>query len=227
MQYLGGKFKIRKFVAKYLNEYRSGRDYMEPFVGAASILAELSGHRFASDYSKGLIVMWKALQEGWVPPDDISEEQYLNIKKDMNLDDPITAFALHGCAFAGDFAKGYARNSRGDNFCRSAKNSLLKILPKIKDVQFEWCDYRDLDPRNLLIYCDPPYKGTAVYGATGKFNSDEFWQIMRKWGENNTVIVSEYQAPSDIKCIAQTATKTEVRTKLNGREDRIEKLFIL
>jgi DNA adenine methylase len=42
----------------------------------------------------------------------------------------------------------------------------------------------------------------------------------------NNVIISEYQAPDDFKCIWSKETKTDIRTKDNGKETRIEKLFI-
>jgi DNA adenine methylase len=43
--------------------------------------------------------------------------------------------------------------------------------------------------------------------------------------KGNTVIISEYKAPNDFKCIWEKEVKTEMRTNANGREDRIERLF--
>jgi len=48
---------------------------------------------------------------------------------------------------------------------------------------------------------------------------------MRRWSENNTVIISEYNAPDDFKCIWQKKTKTEIRNGDNIREDRVERLY--
>ena len=46
-----------------------------------------------------------------------------------------------------------------------------------------------------VIYCDPPYAGTAKYSKDG-FNHAEFWQWVRDCP--HCVIVSEYSAPDDI-----------------------------
>jgi DNA adenine methylase len=76
-----------------------------------------------------------------------------------------------------------------------------------------------------LIYCDPPYKNTTQYGATGDFDADAFWSVVRRWSMNNTVFISEYVAPDDFKCVWQHETRLEIRNKNNVREPRIEKLF--
>ena len=77
MRYLGGKSKIRKQVAAYLESVRKeGQTYLEPFVGGAWVLQEMSGRRIASDANEALITMYKALQEGWIPPDFVGEEQW-------------------------------------------------------------------------------------------------------------------------------------------------------
>jgi hypothetical protein len=48
---------------------------------------------------------------------------------------------------------------------------------------------------------------------------------MRKWGENNTVMVSEYEAPNDIECIWKREVRLDIRDKNNQKKNRIEKLF--
>ena len=55
------------------------------------------------------------------------------------------------------------------------------------------------------------------------FDSDKFWKIMRKWSEDNIVVVSEYKAPKDFKMIWQS--KTNVMH--NGKKNiKTEKLFV-
>lgn len=69
---------------------------------------------------------------------------------------------------------------------------------------------------------DPPYQDGIGYSQG--FNHDEFWQWVREQSKDNTVIVSEYSAPSDMTCIWQK----EVKTHLNNRNklNKTEKLFI-
>ena len=62
---------------------------------------------------------------------------------------------------------------------------------------------------NSVIYCDPPYKGTAEY--LGSFNHEKFWDWVRC--QTEPVFVSEYQAPKDIKVIAAINKKTRLSAK--------------
>ena len=98
-------------------------------------------------------------------------------------------------------------------------------MKTLQDVKFDCKDYRELEYENALIYCDPPYANTTEY-TVGNFDNKEFWQWCRDMSKTNTVIISEYIAPDDFKCIWQKKIKTEIRTKINGRENRIEKLFV-
>ena len=224
MQYFGGKFKIANDIVKILNYYRKPNQiFVEPFVGAANIVSKMTGERHAYDKHKELITMYKALQNGWIPPTTITKEEYDNIRYDGS--DELKAFVGFGCSFSGKYFGGYAKNKRGDNFAKNTHNSLLKKMSTMQDVIFECKDYRELDYNNALIYCDPPYANTTKY-KIGDFNTQSFWDwCIEMKNKGNIVIISEYVAPQGFECIWSKETKTEIRTKLNGREDRIEKLF--
>lgn len=225
MRYLGGKSKTRKQIAGYLESIREGRQYLEPFVGGAWILQEMSGERYASDSNGALITMYKALQTGWVPPEDVSEELYREYKAKQNEDDPLTAFIGIGCSFGGKWFGGYAGRTER-NYAVNAKNSLLKQLPLIQDVKFLHRDYRWFFPENTLVYCDPPYEGTTGYRSG--FSHKVFWDTIREWSEKkhgNTVVVSEYKAPADFQCVLEIPIKTDMRMKDGSKDSRIEKLF--
>jgi len=52
----------------------------------------------------------------------------------------------------------------------------------------------------MTIYCDPPYKKCnfiAIRKNLLSFDTDMFWETMRKWSLDNIVIVSETEAPDD------------------------------
>lgn len=224
MGYFGGKTKIAKELSKVLESFREpNQEFYEPFVGGCSITCQMSGIRFGFDKHQPLIEMWKALQKGWFPPNEVSVVEYHEAKNGQ-YPLPLTGFIGFGCSFAGKYFGGYAKNKRGDKICLHSKNSFIKRVETMSDVVFECAEYQTLKPVGKLIYCDPPYNGTTGY-SLGKFNSEEFWNIMREWSKNNIVLISEYSAPKDFECVWQKKTKTEIRTKNNGREDRIEKLF--
>ncbi len=179
---------------------------------------------FASDACKPLISLFKALQNGWVPPSTLTKSEYYSIKEKMDLEDPLTAFAGFGCSFAGKWFGGYA-SSEGRNYCLNAKNSLLNKVSGLNGIVIEHKDYREVNPTNALIYCDPPYENTTAYGAIGSFNSSEFWAKVKEWSIDNTVLVSEYQAPLDFEVVWSAKVKTDIRGKDNKKLDRVEKLF--
>lgn len=225
MQYLGGKSRIASELVPVIESYRKeSQVFVEPFCGGANITCKVKGERHAYDSHKQLIAMYNALQKGWIPPSTVSKEEYDRIK--INGSDELKGFVGFGCSFSGKYFGGYAKNKRGDNFAMNAHNSLLRKMSTMRDVVFGVSDYKDLKYNNSLIYCDPPYSDTTGY-SNGSFDSLDFWDWCRCMSnKGNTVLTSEYKAPDDFKCVWEKKTKTEIRTKNNGREDRIEKLFI-
>lgn len=224
MQYLGGKFRIAKPLCAYLESRRAGRYFVEPFCGGLNITAGMSGPRLASDASPYLFSLYKALREGWRPPDAVTEEMYAAQNNTRDPSDPLTAFIGYGCSFGGKFFGGYARSARNRNYCLEASGSLARKLARCAEVQFALCSYERLTPGTSLVYCDPPYANTTGYSATGEFDSAAFWQRCREWVRAGaTVLVSEYAAPADFACVWSIETKTDMHGE--GRKGRTEKLF--
>ena len=198
---------------------------VEPFVGGCNIISKMSGERYCYDINEYLIEMYKAVQNGWTPPAIITEEEYDYIRNNKDKDKPLTGFVGIGCSYSGKWFGGYARNKTGRNYCLNAHNSILKQLNEIRDIKFDCKDYKELEFDDCLIYCDPPYKNTTKYSIIGSFDTEEFWNVMRNWSKNNTVIISEYEAPNDFECIKEINTKTDIRNRSGKRENRVERLF--
>ena len=95
----------------------------------------------------------------------------------------------------------------------------------MQDVIFDFADYKTLSFSGCLVYCDPPYENTTKFTGTPDFDTEEFWDVMRKWSENNDVNISEYIAPDDFECVLEMQTKTDIRNRNNRMEKRVEKLF--
>ena len=225
MQYFGGKARISKQIAEFIQPKLGPRTYWEPFCGGCWVLYRVQAKRkFGSDLNKSLILLWQALQNGWKPPNEISEEEYMRLSKAD--DSALRAFVGFGCSFAGKWFGGYARSNVRRNYASNAKNSLITKLAGLENTKFIHNDYRKVfnSPRNMVIYCDPPYQGTTQYGAIGDFDSQSFWSVMRKWSKHNIVLISEYKAPNDFACVWKHETKTDIRTT-TGRENRTEMIF--
>ncbi len=227
MQYLGGKSKTANQIAAYLNNIRKPlQPYWEPFTGAGWILERIHTRPiFASDAHLQLIAMWQALQDGWKPPEIVTEADYQEAKAGK-IDDALTAFIGFGCSFGGKWFAGYAR---GNTSPKASAKSILKKINRMDCPTFYQADFMTCytPAFGCLIYCDPPYNGTSEYKGIDKFDTAKFWERVR-WLEENghTVVVSEYEAPDDFGCVLEMPTYTEIRAK-KGRDSRVERLFRL
>lgn len=233
MQYFGGKQRISKDLSVFLNaQLKNNQPFVDLFCGSCNIISKIDDNRLriANDKHYYLIEMWKALQNGWDMPDKITEEEYNYIKNNKDKNSALTGFVGFGCSFAGKWWGGYARNNTNINYCLSAKNSNLKILPKIKDVVFYNLDYKEVDiPIGSLVYCDIPYKNTTSYckNEVGEFNHEEFYQWVKDNSDKYDIYISEYKknVPDDFEIVWEKNSKKEIRNKNNKREDTIEVLM--
>lgn len=223
MRYFGGKGTIADPICNMINQWmKPGQEFIEPFVGSAWIVRDVTAkRRFASDTNPYLIAMYKALQNGWVPPTHFNESEYKALKANKEEADPaLVGFIGHFCSFGGMWFAGLAKDAKKVNYVKGASRTVLKMAKDIWGVNFNCISYDDWMPKNAFIYCDPPYADTGQEYFSTSFDSEKFWEVMRRWSENNTVIISEYKAPDDFKCIAEY----RVRMKLNT-EMRTERVF--
>jgi site-specific DNA-adenine methylase len=95
----------------------------------------------------------------------------------------------------------------------------LQQLERLERLEIYNKSYNELDINGGVIYCDPPYKGTAGYQKT--INYDEFyrWCLENK----NPVFISEYNMPDGFIEVAQFKHNTSLAQKSNNKV--IEKLY--
>ena len=212
MKYLGGKHGIGKLLAEFMfgvcpPDKVDG--YMEPFCGSLGVLKNMTKYDYdkyiASDLHPDLIAMWKKIQNKTLKlPSNINEETYNKLKKSKSPN-ALKAVAGFGLSFGGKWFAGYSQKwsgKSGRNFLNEFKRSIEKIKPSIikNNVHFYNKSYSSFNPTNMLIYCDPPYKSTEGY-STGTFDSNLFWDTMRKWSKTNCVFISEENAPPDFEVV--------------------------
>ena len=219
---------------------------MEPFCGSLGVMKHMTDLKtkkiIANDYHPDLIALWKAVQDDtFVYPKSISEEEY-NAAKLLESPNAYKAFVGFGMSFGGRYFAAYSQkylNGKNEDFCKEMVNSLKRIREKISNVVFSNKDYKDLKPKNMLIYCDPPYaysKYPIKYRRDVKrydvFDNAEFWEQVRKWSKNNIVLVSELTAPDDFVEIwnydvYRSAAQSDKTRFLGASETRsVEKLFM-
>ena len=101
----------------------------------------------------------------------------------------------------------------------------LEQLQRLQRLQqLECSSYDEVDiPAGIIIYCDPPYAGTAEY-VEGGFDHEKFYDWCREKSKTNPVFISEYHCPEDFECIyefSRRQTLSKGNTKFN------EKVFYL
>ena len=232
MRYMGSKRRIAKHILPIMVwDRKPGQFWVEPFVGGANMIDKVDGNRLGADINEYLITLFHGLQNGFVPPDFVSEEFFKWTKNNRTVC-PLTAFIGFGCSYAGMWFAGYARNVKKDapnaellnrttkSFCKHSKNGIMRQLPNLLEVGFLHCSYDELYvPPNSKIYCDPPYEGTTGY--KDGFSHPEFWQWCRvKANEGHDIYISEYNAPDDFICL----WSGELTNGVSGKKET-EKLF--
>lgn len=230
MQYNGGKAAVAKELANILAEFgKEGITYWEPFVGCANVISrpELSKFKRVGSDSCGCIIAYlKALQGGWLPPENVSEEEYHFWKNKKDEDDPMVAHVGFGCSFGGKFFGGYARS--GDrNYAKNAYNSAIKQTPFLSNIEFILSGYKEYSEFAGLIYCDPPYAQTTKVGTGGgQFDTEAFWQWTRgKAQKGSLVFVTEFDGP----CFAEEIWKKQINDGLRRKDESkmVERLFLV
>ena len=240
MRYMGGKTRLAKPITDTILSLVPNRTlYLEPFVGGGSVFAAMAP-RFewavAGDLQHDLILMWNALLfEGWVPPESVSEDEYLTLRD--SEPSPLRGFVGYGVSWGGRFFEGYARGANA-NYAATSTRSVLKfkdiVHKALKPSQvgrFRNQNYADWNPTpGTTIYCDPPYKGTKTYHSARSglvpFDHEHFWRTMNTWVENGCyVFVSEYQAPPEWSSVWSLERKVSM-DQVNKREIiAVEHLF--
>lgn len=230
MIYMGSKNKLSKEIAPIIQSYIDNNNithYLEPFVGGANMIDKIDcQHKYGCDKHKYLIAALNALQSGWIPPYEISTEQYINIKNNQSeYEDALVGYVGFELSFGAKWFGGYAKRDdkkkRGDIY---SYKSCMKQSPNLKNIVFKNCDFREIKSSisNYVIYCDPPYRDTTKY-STFEFPYEEFYDWCRMMSKNNIVLISEYTMPEDFECIWQKQVKCTLDK--NTVSNKIEKLW--
>ena len=103
MQYMGGKSRISKQISEILNsDINKNKPFVSLFCGSCAIESKVQADiKILNDKHPYLIAMWQALQNGWMPPDVVTKEEYYRVKSNMDENPALTGFVGFGCSFGG------------------------------------------------------------------------------------------------------------------------------
>lgn len=241
IKYMGSKSRIAKDIVPIIQKYIDDNEitsYIEPFCGGANVIDKIKcKNRIASDINPYLIALLKRVQNKEELYDEVPKELYDKVRASYNNKD--NSFenweygnigflaSYNGRFFDGGYAKSGCEKlknggQRYRDYYRESKDNILS--QNLEDIIFINDDYRNLKTTNSVIYCDPPYENQKQYANSLHFDYDEFWDCMRKWSENNIVLISELNAPKDFECIWKKSVSRSIKSADKSRDT--EKLFI-
>lgn len=248
MRYMGSKQKISKYIVPIIQKYIDQNDihyYLEPMCGGLNVIDKIRCDRkFAYDLNKYLIYLFIHVKSGGKLPEVITKETYDAAREAWHNDNNPKVFedwfigccgwlcSYNGRGFDGGYSyDGYEHRNDGTvkyrNYYDERKRNLIKQFeqPLCQDIMFGISDYRRLESLGgYLLYVDPPYQDKKQYANATEFNYDEFWDVIRKWSQNNIVLISELTAPDDFECIWEQEV-TRVINPNNKKIKAIEKIF--
>lgn len=234
MKYMGSKARLSKDLAPVINNIIKENNikiYIEPFVGGANMIQHIqSENKIGYDNNRYLISMWNDIKNGWMPPKEMSKELYLDIKDNKTeYEESLVSIAGFCATYNAKWFGGYAgkvktKNGTIRDYYDESVRNILKQKELLLDVKFINDTFENIEIKNAVIYCDPPYENTTQYGTSKGFNHQLFWSKVRDWSLNNIVLVSEYNAPDDFAPIFEKIVTTTLDK--SSRKKNTEKLFI-
>jgi DNA adenine methylase len=243
MRYLGGKHKIGEKISSFIAYHSPPSEkingYLEPFCGSLGVFKYMIGlsnysKYIASDIQPDLMQLWNELKTDKLEiPTDFTQKEYDELKYSKSTA-PNSKRAIAGffLSFGGKYFGGYAQKwvtKKDRNYLHTFINNANKLKPILsgENVEFYQKSYLDWNPKNMVIYCDPPYQGTEGYAANnGEFDHELFWETMRKWSKNNTVFISEQRSPADFISVWSLSKKRTLSTNTKSRKMKKEHLFV-
>jgi DNA adenine methylase len=241
--YHGGKQRIGKKLAKVIYDESMDiseeegfqiKGYCEPFSGMLGVFQHIpelfKEHKPELEYKAGdknqsVIMMWKAVQQGWKPPSNVSGEEYDRLKNAP--DSAMKGYVGHQYSFGGQYFKGYAPKYGHASDSSRAVKRVMNIAKKVSNVSFSakpYTQYTNL--KNYVIYCDPPYSNKEQW-YKGSFDSEEFYEWCRYMAQDNIVFVSEYKAPKDFEKIWSKVVKITGLQVKGAYTSRSENLYLV
>lgn len=227
MRYVGGKSRHAAALAEVIERYRTTQTAIyDPFVGGgamAHVFSTRYSHVYASDTHRDLIMLYHALQQGWKPPTNVSEDEYQQLRHAEPS--ALRGFVGFGASWNSKWFGGYAKDKRKQDWVIGgvARSFDDYDLTNVSFSHASFFDIAFINPAERVIYCDPPYQSTQGY-SVGDFDHDAFWQRCNDLHDQGFLVaVSEYNAPDDWQCVwrKDTALQLSGGAKANQRTERL------
>lgn len=215
--------------------------FIDAFCGGCNVLSEIDHpKKIGIEYNTYVYGLWVKLKRNGMTdvPKSITRDEYEDIKssylnKDGRYPDWLIGYVGSALSWGGAWFNGYSAYNpkKKEDHMLEVYNGLQKQLKNFKELDntlFTNDSYDNfLYDSKCVIYCDPPYASTKKYESD--FDNDAFWEWARNMSrKGHYVYVSEYEAPSDFKCVWSKEKKDGMGTTKSGRKQntKAEKLFV-
>ena len=233
MNYIGSKRKLASKILPHVQRAIKTTGfslYLEPFVGGANVIDKVTApYKIGADNQKYLVALLTAAGRRECIPDTITRKEYETVRDAREMYPDWYVGLVGFCAsyrskFFGGYANGvHTQSGKIRNYIDESIRTLKRQQEALTGIPFICCDYREWQNiKDAVIYCDPPYQGTTQYSAE-KFDSTTFFDWCRIVGQNNILIISEYEAPEDF--IKMETFPMRSRLGLGQTEKREENIF--
>lgn len=232
MKYMGSKNRhAKELLPIILKDRKPNQWYVEPFVGGANMIDKVDGNRIGGDFNPYVIDALESIRDNIeeLPKNnkEFTEDMYRKLRNsnDYKFKGYVGFTASYGGKWLGGWSRTCAKAKKQRDYIAESYRNAIKQSPLLQGIRFISCGYKDLlIPNDSIVYCDPPYANTTKY--SNGFNHAEFWEWVRETSKNNTVFVSEYNAPDDFECVWEKKVNSSL-TKNTGGKKNIERLFKL
>lgn len=249
MRYQGSKAKLAKDLIPIITEkLTDDKFFIDLFGGGMNLVCNVNHKKkIACDINSYIIALWQTISAYGMDcvPQNVTLEDYCAAKEAyLNNDFSRFSRAQIGyiatcCSYGGGWFSGYAHFNpkKNEDHIKEAYNGLKKQVENFKYLrETDFCEmsYEEIETypyvnlKNSIIYADPPYCNTKRYESD--FNHVLFWEWVRNITKayGTKIYISEYEAPTDFKCVWQKDVADGMGTTKTGMKQnrKIEKLFV-
>ena len=237
---MGSKRRIVKEILPIMLD-KEHDTFVDAFCGGCNVITHVppSYRRIANDKNKNLIAMWRALQDGkifqeWIPRELYNDARDCYHGKNSRYTDDVTGWIGFMASFNGRFFDGgysghnvLEKDGRTIDYISRTIENIKSDIPLLGGVEFHAGSYEDLQiPPKSILYLDPPYFGTKQYGDCRNFNYEGFYVwCMEMARRGHKVFVSEYQMPSEFRCVWEKEIVNSMHQTITKRP--VERLFTI
>lgn len=245
--YQGSKNRLAKYIIPLLNKLIQANGctlFIDACCGGANIIANTKYQivcktKYAFDNNKYLIALFDKVKFDDLEYIHIDENEYKKVKQEFLLGNNtyenwyygyVGFLFSYGTVFMDSYARGNDNKGNPRNMGKERYTNLLNQKEALKDTIFTVQNIFDINldklNKNMLIYIDPPYKDTKQYNRQ-KFDTENFWNLVREMSKRCIVVVSEYLAPNDFITIWEKDLLQNINRKALDRQIATEKLFVI